>query len=221
MTQPVEVLPAEVQQPIQVLTAKDLRDRILQESGLTAEEFQELRRTVRLPGGWQVQATVPLPEFQTHVIFALFHGKNGDLTGDFVPGDVRCYAQPKVFTDPDGEEIPWLRFVLNRSSGFGVRTDAMPMKAWIDDVSHEFGSSIVDVEDPEDDEDEEGDESEDATCTVCSASHELDARFCQNCGNAVRRCEGCNTIMTAFQKFCADCGKGTLPEVVVASQLPT
>lgn len=195
--------------PTQVLSAQDIRSKLLEESGLSAEELNELRRTVRMPGGWVVDSSCPVPGFdKSHVIHSIFAGSAGDKTGDHSPGDVRVYAQPRSFVDADGDSMPWLRFVLNRSNSYAVRTDAMPMNAWIEDVGFELSASIVEDEDEPD---------EGTTCqalvissvpggSACGAVLEPDARYCHRCGAAVHKCP-CGRYSDIGDAFCAACGK--------------
>lgn len=48
-------------------------------------------------------------------------------------------------------------------------------------------------------------------CFKCQASHDVNARFCQQCGTSLvgTECTGCGAKLTATTKFCSQCGKST------------
>ena len=217
MTQPGPVIEApQPPQPteIRVVTAAQLLEKVREESGLTQQEMEQLRRVGRLPG-WEVEGQCPsFP--QTHVIYAMFAGADGDRLEDHLPGDVRVYVRPKNFIGADGEPAPFFRFVLNRGQSTAARTDAMPIKAWIEDVAFEFAASVVDDEEEEEEEEEDD---EDVVCKAlvplpngngalapCATQLEVDAKFCHRCAAPVRKCGNCGHYADVLDKFCAGCG---------------
>ncbi len=46
-----------------------------------------------------------------------------------------------------------------------------------------------------------------ALCPACGAQNDADAKFCDNCGKALKKeCPGCGTQNDADAKFCDNCG---------------
>jgi hypothetical protein len=178
----------------QVVTSEQLASAILQEAGLEPDEMDNLRRAVRLPGGWEVGH--PFPPFpQTHVIDSMFVGAEGaPIEGDHVPGDVRVYARPTSFTMPDGEPSPFFRATI--SSSGRTRLDSFSLQSFIEDVAGEYSAMVV----------EEDEDSPEETCGSCTAELPEGAKFCAACGAPVRRCGACTTIADVPHKFCAACG---------------
>jgi hypothetical protein len=183
----------------QLVTYEQLAMAILQEAGLDPDEMEALRRTVKMPGGWEVGK--PAPAFpQTHVIDAMFSGEGPNANSDHVPGDIRVYARPLNFTDTEGEPSPFFLFVFNRTSQ-ASRTDAMNLQSFIEQVGAEYAALVVEEED-----DEEEDEPTLCSSPTCDAELPEDARFCHRCATPVRRCGACGHVGESLDKFCASCG---------------
>lgn len=185
-----------------VLTSEQLNAAIMKEAELDAEEFDALRRTVKLPG-WEIDRPFP-PFASTHLITAIFTGSAGDRTDDHMAGDMRVYGRPVQFLAPDGEPAPFFRTVLNRAANTGSRTDVMNLRSFIEDVGHEYACLVVDDEDEEE---------PTPLCVSCRAELADDAKFCQRCAVPVRVCratpEGgamCGRIGELADRFCGTCG---------------
>jgi hypothetical protein len=183
-------------QPEKIISYADLVKRVREEADLDESEMEQLRR-VGAVASWQVEGQCPA--MPTHVIFAMFVGENGDRTdSDHMAGDVRVYARPKVLVDQQGELAPFFRFIINRAPNTALRSDAMPVDAWISDVAYELNASVIE-------EDEEDDEPA-PICKSCKTELEDDAKFCHRCAAPVMKCGNCGHLGDLPDKFCAGCG---------------
>jgi hypothetical protein len=225
VTQPAPIVPvtvepaAAVEPEPKVVTYAQLLEKVRDESELSAQEMDELRRVGQV-GPWQVEGQCPpLP---THLIFAMFVGEDGDRQGDdHMPGDVRVYVRPKSMVQSDGELAPFFRCVINRGPNTALRIDPMPIKAWIEDVAYEFAQSVIEEDGDEDEEDDET-ELTPITCKAmvpvlsapgqppatapCGAALDADAVYCHRCAAPVQVCKNCNHRAEIFDRFCAGCG---------------
>lgn len=185
-----------VTQTPQIVTSEQLEAAIRQEAGLDEEETHNLRKTMRLPGGWEFGRPAPVAGLFPTTIIALFTGPEA-AGADHLPGDVRVYAQPQNFMGDDGEPLPFICFVLNRAPNSAVRTDFMNLQRFIEDVGAEYAAMVAE----DDSEDDEAD-----ICGSCTAELPEDAKFCPACAAPVRRCGNCTTIADAHHRFCSACG---------------
>lgn len=196
--------PAVIEEP-KIITAEQLEAAIRKASDLDEEEFDSIRRTMAMPGGWRVGGSVPIQGLPPAAIDALFAGEGSDETSDdHMPGDVRVYARPLRFADENGDPAPFMRFVLNRAPNTPVRTDFMSMQTYVETVGAEYAALLL----------EEDSDDEPEHCSACKAALVDDAKFCHACATPARRCAAsitpdgslCGAVPEPHHRFCAACG---------------
>jgi hypothetical protein len=184
------------------LSSQALADHVQRAAGLTLPELESLRRTVSI-GEWEVGKGPPGATKQSHVVYAIFRGGGGDRNDDHVPGDIRVYAFPKIAATPQGEPVPFFRFIFSRSSNAPPVTDVLSMKAFIEDVGFEFKALVIEGDASDDEEEEEAPE----TCARCEAELGDNAAYCGTCGEPTRKCGNCGHVPDPPDMFCANCGQ--------------